>query len=53
MQNSPAPHATITKRIRTTKYHVNVYYGTASKESINDSILRLIENDLATKSKTH
>ena len=42
---------TITKRIRTTDYIVNIHFSKASKESIKDKILRLIRNDIA--SKTH
>lgn len=44
MQNQ----ATIIKRIRTTNYLVNVHFGTASKESVHKTMLRLMQNELAT-----
>ena len=38
---------TFTKRTRSTKYIVGVYFNDKSKENINDKILRLIKNDIA------
>ena len=39
--------STITKRISTTNYIINVFSATDSKESVSDKVLRLIENDAA------
>ena len=38
---------TITKKIRTTKYIVGIYFCETAKESVSDKILRLIKNDIA------
>ena len=40
---------TITKRIRTTNYIVGIHFSATSKENIEDKILRLIKNDIASK----
>ena len=47
MTNTATSTATITKKIRTTKYIVNVHFCPKGKENISDKILRLIKNDIA------
>ncbi len=39
------------KKIGTTTYDVSFYYSQQSKESMNDKILRLIENDIQGQTK--
>jgi len=40
---------TITKRTRSTNYIVGIHFSATSKENIEDKILRLIKNDIASE----
>ena len=41
----------IVKRIGTTTYKVNVHFSTTSKETLDDKIMRLIQNDVAAETQ--
>ena len=41
----------IVKRIGNTTYKVNVHFSTTSKETIDDKIMRLIQNDVAAETQ--
>jgi hypothetical protein len=43
------PH--IVKRIGNTTYKVNVHFSTTSKETINDKIMRLLQNDVSAETQ--
>jgi hypothetical protein len=44
--NAPAKPTKFQKRIGTTVYAVSVYHSQSSKETIEDKIMRLIENEV-------
>jgi hypothetical protein len=41
----------IVKRIGNTTYKVNVHFSTTSKETMDDKIMRLIQNDVASETQ--
>jgi len=44
-EKNSAQSGRFTKRIGSTLYEVNVYFSEAGKESLEDKILRLVENE--------
>jgi len=43
--NAPAEPLKLTKRIGSTSYTINVYFGVGSQEKLEDKILRLIKRE--------
>jgi hypothetical protein len=41
----------IVKRIGNTTYKINVHFSTTSKETMDDKIMRLIQNDVAAETQ--
>ena len=41
----------IVKRIGNTTYNVNIHFSTTSKETIDDKIMRLMQNDVAAETQ--
>jgi len=49
--NNPTTANSFTKRIGRAVYKVNVHFSEHSKESFNDKLFRLIQNDIAKNAK--